>query len=668
MKLPIPLAWFGLALAVSAGLPAQTPAPLPVLQLDLQTPGAKVSPMLYGLMTEEINYSYDGGLYGELVRNRTFQDDAKNPVHWSPVVAENAAATIALDAAQPLNAALPVSLRLDVTAASAGHRAGMANDGFWGVPVKASTTYRASFYAKAAPGFSGPVTVAIESDDGATVYAKAEVSGLTTGWRQHTATLTTAANITPTAKTRLALTVNQPGTVWLNLVSLFPPTYKNRPNGNRPDIMQLLADMKPSFLRFPGGNYLEGNTIATRFDWKKTLGDLADRPGHMGCWSYRSSDGLGLLEFLNWCEDLHMKLVLAVYAGYSLRGEHAKAGPDLQPYVQDALDEIEYVTGSPDTKWGAQRVKDGHPAPFNISYIEIGNEDGFDRSGSYEGRFTQFFDAIKKKYPDLKLISTVGGEDPLGQRFKVKQRTPDAIDEHYYRNAIEMEADANHYDHYDRNGPKVFVGEWATREGAPTTNLNAALGDAAWMTGMERNSDVVVLSCYAPLFVNVNPGGMQWKSNLIGYDTLGSYGSPSYYAQKMFNACLGDTVAPITAENIPTRTWQPPTPKNGKVPEPKQVPLLFTVATRDTAKGLLYLKVVNTGSASQTVTINLKGASSVAAEGTAVVLTSDKPGDTNTIKEPTKVVPVTTKIAGLGRSFSRTFAPYSINVLTIQAR
>ncbi|MBW8780734.1 MAG: carbohydrate binding domain-containing protein [Verrucomicrobia bacterium] len=657
MKLPAPLAWFSLALAVSAGLPAQTPAPLPVLQLDLQTPGAKVSPTLYGLMTEEINYSYDGGLYGELVRNRTFQDDPKKPAHWSPVVSSGAAGTLSLDETRPLNSALPVSLRLEVASASAAQRAGVANDGFWGIPIKSAVTYRASFYARASSGLAGPVTLALESDDGATVYAKADVSGLTTDWRPYAVTLTTG-QLTPTTKARLVITVGQPGTVWLNLVSLFPPTYKDRPNGNRPDIMQILADMKPAFLRFPGGNYLEGDTIATRFDWKKSLGDLAGRPGHMGCWSYRSSDGLGLLEFLNWCEDLNMAPVLAVYAGYSLKGEHVPAGPGLKPFVQDALDEIEYVTGDTGTKWGAQRAKDGHPQPFKLTYVEIGNEDWFDKSGSYDGRYNQFYEAIKAKYPALQLIATA----------KVKSRVPDLLDEHYYRNAWQMETDAQHYDGYSRTGTKIFVGEWATREGAPTTNLNAALGDAAWMTGMERNSDVVLISCYAPLFVNVNPGGMQWKSNLIGYNGLTSYGSPSYYAQKMFNTHLGDTVVPIQADAVPTQTWQPAAPKNGKAPEPRQVPVLFTVATRDTAKGALYLKVVNTGASAQTLRIELKGATSVAPEGEVIVLTSEHPTDTNSITEPTKIVPVTAKISDVGRTFVHTFAPYSVNVLTLQAR
>ena len=286
------------------------------------------------------------------------------------------------------------------------------------------------------------------------------------------------------------------GKVWFSLVSLFPPTYNNRTNGNRIDLMRKLADMHPAFLRLPGGNYLEGDTIAERFDWKKTLGDIALRPGHRCCWNYPSSDGMGLLEYLQWCEDLHMEPVLAVYAGYSLRGEHVDPGKALEPFVAEALDEIEYVTGDPSTAWGEHRARDGHPEPFKLRYVEIGNEDQFDRSRSYDGRFAQFYDAIKAKYPALQIIATI----------PVKTRRPDVVDDHYYRSARDMARDAHHYDKYNRSGPKIFVGEWASTEGSPTPTLQAALGDAAWLTGLERNADIVLLSCYAPLLVNVNPG------------------------------------------------------------------------------------------------------------------------------------------------------------------
>ncbi|GAC1424611.1 MAG: hypothetical protein NVSMB7_00650 [Chitinophagaceae bacterium] len=616
-------------------------------------------------MTEEINYSYDGGLYAELIRNRVFKDNPKNPDYWSVIKDDGSNDSIKLDNQQPINDALTVCALLNV--AQPGKRAGIANAGFWGIPVKPNTLYQGSFYAKTDnPG--KPLSISIESNDGKSTYASAKVTGISNQWQRYTFTLTTAGDVQPTADSRFVIAVTGAGKYWFNLVSLFPPTYKNRANGNRPDIMQLLADMKPAFLRFPGGNYLEGQLFSTRFPWKKTLGSLDQRPGHMGTWSYRSSDGMGLLEYLEWCEDLKMEPLLAVFAGYTLNKDYLDSGALLKPFAEEALEEIEYVMGDAATKWGARRVLDGHPEPFHLSYIEIGNEDGFDMSGSYERRYLQFYDAIKAKYPQLQIISTVGGRDPLGQRVKAPVRNLEVIDEHYYRNAWEMEEDAAHYDNYDRNGPKIFVGEWATREGEPTPNFNAALGDAAWMTGMERNSDIVVMSCYAPLFVNVNPGAMQWKSDLIGYNTLTSYGSPSYYAQKMFSNYVGDEVVLVTGNNIATRLRRLTKKDSAAGKQPKQIPVMFYVATRNKQTGMLYLKVVNAGASNQLVNININGISKVSDEASMVELKADKPEDTNSITEPEKIIPVTSKIKGLGKRFTRTFPAYSITVLQIETK
>jgi alpha-N-arabinofuranosidase len=553
-----------------------------------------------------------------------------------------------------------------VSAVSGKQRVGIANEGFWGIPVKPNTRYRASFYARAGAGFNGPLTVAIAGRDGATIHASAQVGRVAGSWKKYEVALTTG-QATPSADNRLVISTGRTGSVWFNLVSLFPPTFNNRPNGNRRDIMQLLADMKPAFLRFPGGNYLEGNTIATRFDWKKTIGDISVRPGHMNdAWKYWSSDGMGLLEFLYWCEDLHVEPVLAVYAGYSLHQERVAPGPALEPYVKDALDEIEYVMGDAGTTWGARRARDGHPAPFRLEYVEVGNEDQFDRqAGSYDGRFTQFFDAIKARYPQLQVIATA----------RVTTRTPDVIDEHYYRRSEdEMASHAHDYDARPRSGPKVFVGEWATRVGEPTPNMSAALGDAAWMTGLERNSDLVIMSCYAPLFVNVNKGGMQWRTDLIGYDALSSYGSPAYYAQKMFSLHHGDLVLPVTAQGVPTREWQPPAGRRGgpaaaqppAPPPPQQAPTLFFAATQDSKTGVIYLKVVNRAGTPQPVRVELSGLASVGSQGQAITMSANSPEDTNSIAEPAKIVPVTTQVDGLGASFTRSFPPYSITVLEMK--
>ncbi len=628
---------------------------IPILEIDAGKVTGKVSPELYGLMTEEINFSYEGGIYGELIRNRTFKSNAQDPVFWN-VVGD---AGMAIDTNQPLNGALKLSLKLDASKASKTSPVGIANGGFWGIPVEPNTMYRASFYARGRK-FSGPLNLSLESADGKTVFASATISKISGKWKKYEATLKTGS-VQPSKENRFVLTTTKPGTVWFQNVSLFPPTYNNRPNGARPDIMQLLGDMQPKFLRFPGGNYIEGNTIAERFNWKETIGDVSRRPGHRSPWGYWSTDGLGLLEFLEWCEDLRMEPVLAVYAGYSLRQQHVDPGTNLESFVKDALDEIEYLTGGANTKWGAQRVKDGHSAAFPLRYVEIGNEDFFDRSHSYEGRFAQFFDAIKAKYPNLQVMATT----------PVTNRVADLLDEHYYRSQEDMQAHALDYDKYSRtNKTKIFVGEWATRVGSPTPNMAGALGDAAWMTGMERNSDIVLISCYAPLFVNVSQIGgtnrsMQWATDLIGYDALNSYGSPAYYAQKMFSTMRGDEILATDSQNIPTREWQPRS-RRGVTPPSQQIRQVFSCATRDSKSGIIYLKVVNEAGTAQNINVQIAGAPQIEPEGEAVVLAAASLDDTNSLDQPEKVIPREEKIENLSANFTREFPPYSITVLKLK--
>jgi alpha-N-arabinofuranosidase len=672
------------AAAAAATTVAAAPAATPVLQIDAGKVTGTVSPRLYGLMTEEINFSYEGGLYGELIRNRSFKANAQNPQFWSAI----GDTTLTLDTNQPLNAALNVSLKLDASKASKASPVGIANGGYWGIPVKPNTTYRVSFYAKARD-FNGELTaslvhvvdsnqVSVKPPPGFSFFlgeatipvASATVPKITGEWKKYEATLKTGS-VPPSKENRLTVVTTKPGTVWFQNVSLFPPTYHNRPNGTRPDIMRLLADMQPKFLRFPGGNYLEGNAIEERFNWKETIGDVAQRPGHRSPWGYWSTDGFGLLEFLEWCEDLHMEPVLAVYAGYSLRGQHVEPGPNLEPYVQEALEEIEYVSGDAKTRWGAQRAKDGHPKPFKLSYVEIGNEDWFDRSGSYEGRFARFYDAIKAKYPNLQVISTMGYEHPAQV---VRSRVPDLVDEHYYRSQEEMQAHALDYDRYLRtNKTKIFCGEWATCVGSPTPNMAGALGDAAWMTGMERNSDIVLISCYAPLFVNVSQvtgqgRSMQWSSDLIGYDSLTSYGSPSYFAQKMFSTMHGDEILATDSHDIPTREWQSRAQRGGTPPPPQQIRELFFDATRDSKSRIIYLKVVNEAGRPQRINVQINGCSTIGADGEAVSLSASSPNDTNSIEQPQKIVPRTEKVGNLSASFTREFPAYSLTVLKLKTK
>ncbi|MGA9463714.1 MAG: alpha-L-arabinofuranosidase C-terminal domain-containing protein [Terracidiphilus sp.] len=602
------------------------------LTIHADQPVTNVSPTLYGLMTEEINYSYDGGLYAEMVRNRTFHSDWSGVPYWYLYENGDAAAKMDLDKTTGPSEALPASLRLNVEKADPKNQAGALNVGYWGFALRPETTYKGSFYAKAGSTDLGPVTISLISDDTGKTVADATVSSIGSDWKQYEFTIKTGA-IQPSSSNHLVLSIGHPGTLWLDLVSLFPPTYLNRDHGNRIDLMEKLAAMRPTFLRFPGGNYLEGDTIADRFDWKKTIGPLVDRPTHPSPWFYHSDDGMGLLEFLEWCEDLKMNPVLAVYAGYSLRGEHVPAD-QLQPYIQDALDEIEYVTGGPDTKWGAQRIKDGHPAPFKLTYVEIGNEDWLDKSGSYEERYPPFYNAIKAKYPTLQLIATA----------PVKSARMDVLDEHFYVHATQNFHDATHYDKTDRNGPKIFVGEWATREGFPTPDFGAALGDAAWMTGLERNSDIIVMASYAPLLVRVDPGGMQWETNLIGYNAMQSYGSPAYFAQVLFASYLGDHTLGSKLEGAG--------------------PKLFYSITANAAKKQLYLKLVNASSDAQPIDINLEGAS-LANTAKLVSLHAHDMRETNSITDPERIIPVDSTLHNVGNHFHHTVPGYSIQVIQI---
>jgi len=645
-------------------------------------PGPRIDPMFYGLMTEEINFSYDGGLYAELIRNRTFRDDANEPVHWTVVKDGGADGTIALDRSPVPDTALTTALKLDAASVPANGRVGAANEGYWGIPARPLTTYRVSFWAKGSAAFRGPLTVSIETSDGASRWASADVPRITTEWKKYNATLKTG-QLTPSTTNRFVVATRSPGTVWLSLVSLFPPTFKNRPNGNRPDIMELLAAMKPKFLRFPGGNYLEGPDFENRFNWKATIGPLEQRPTHMSPWRYRSSDGLGLLEFLEWAEDLGMEPLLALYAGLHIdRGANILTGDALKPHVQDALDEIEYVTGGTSTTWGARRASDGHPQAFQLHYVEIGNEDWLNEgTASYDSRFTMFYDAIKAKYPSLKIISTMRTRDSAF----VHSRPPDLLDDHFYVNIPTALAQAHLYDAYSRGATKVFVGEWATNNprAGDTSMMAFALGDAAWLTGLERNADVVVMNCYAPLFVNVNPGGRQWAVNLIGYDALRSFGSPSYYVQRMFATNRGDVVLPAVIDPLPKLSLDeipkappPPAPTRGGAPAaPGRGPTgptgpfdaVYVSATRDTAAGDVILKLVNVRATAQSTRVVLKGVPAVKPDATGEVITGELTA-INAIDQPTKLTPRPVRVTNAAPEFSYELPAHSVTVLRLKTR
>jgi len=623
-----------LPLLLTAALHGQTAGQLTVDTGKIVSP---VSPMLYGLMTEEINHSYDGGLYAQLISNPTFRGSWQGTEGWGLIREGSAKAEADIDKANGPSKALPTSLKVTVDAAAPGSEVGLSNAGYWGIPVHAGTTFQGSFYGKV-EGAPGPMTVKLIENNTGKVLATTTVTLVAGAWQKYAYTLSTG-EVKASKDNYLSFTVAHPGTIWMQLVTLFPPTFHDRPNGNRVDLMEMMAAMHPHFLRLPGGNYLEGDTMKDWYNFKETIGPLVDRPGHQAPWTYWSTDGMGLLEFLEWCEDLKVEPVLAVYAGYALKHAYAKPGKEMEPYVQAAVDEVEYVTGDVSTKWGAERAKDGHPAPFPLHYIEIGNEDWFDKSGSYDGRFAQIAKALRSAYPQYKLIATTPVKESDADA------KPDLIDDHYYKSPAAMFDLVHKYDDAPRNGPKIFVGEWATRSGSPTPDFGDALGDAAWMTSMERNSDLIEIASYAPLLTNVNPGAMQWPTDLIGYDALTAYGSPSYYAQVLFGAHIGDGTPQSSATGLGER--------------------FFYSATVSSKEHVLHLKLVNATNAAQPLSIALKGMGAGAHAASISSLHGGSFLATNSLTEPDVIKPVETQASFTGATWQHTVPALTIEVVDV---
>ena len=620
--------------ALGAGAISQLAGP-GQLSVDASQRGPAINPTQFGEFLEEINHSGDGGLYAELIRNRDLKESSSSPVAWSEVGSPGTDASISLDSSQPLNSANPVSLKLAVGGGTSNGRVGVANAGYWGIPVKPSTTYNVSFFARGDAASPGPLTVDLESNSGH-VWASSTVTGVTGSWQQFTTTLHTNGGAPASLENRLVISTPAASAagsnLWFTIVSLFPPTYDNTANGLRIDLMQELAGLDPGYMRIPGGNYLEGDTIDTRFNWEDTVGPIQDRPGHFNsAWGYWSQDGMGLLEYLELAEELHASPVLAVWAGYTLTGTVVPQS-QLEPYVQSALDEIQYAIGPTTTYWGAQRAADGHPAPFDLSMVEIGNEDFFDGSGSYNAyRYPMFANAIRAAYPQLKLIATT----------PVTNGPVDIVDEHYYNNDPQYFAENAHlFDSVSRTGPKVIVGEYATTNGTPTGTLANAVGEAAFLTGTERNSDLVLGASYAPLLVNVNVPS--WPTNLIGYNALKSYVSPSYWAQEMLSTQHGDHV--IGSQLVSGSGT------------------LFDVASQ--GNGHTYLAVVNDGSAPAPTTVSLAGLGNGASGGTATTLTGN-PDAMNSLNDPNAVSPTTRRLGSVGTSFAYRFPANSVTVLNL---
>jgi alpha-L-arabinofuranosidase len=499
------------------------------LSIDLEKPGIKVSPLLYGIFFEEINRAGDGGIYAEMIQNRSFED-ADSPVGWK---ARDAA--IALDKSVPLNAQNPTSLRVEAAKGGGVSNGGFARD--WHsrndpgrIAVEQGKKYDLSLYARS----QNPVTLTVSLQSAnRKILASQKISGVGASWKQFPVTFTPKES---DSYARLVISSEQAATFWLDMVSLFPrETWKERKNGLRPDIMEKIAAMKPAFVRFPGGCFVEGIGIENRVQWKKTIGDIAERPGHANRnWGYYSNDGLGQHEYLQMCEDLGAEPLFVINCGMS---HPTQPGPlyavpmdQMDPYVRDALDAIEYANGPVTSKWGALRAQNGHPAPFRLTMMEIGNEEvGRD----YAERYALLYDAIKAKYPDVQLIAN----EP------VSTRTPDLIDPHHYGDFPSFLSQVTRFDSYDRTAPKIYFGEYAQTEDAGAGTLQAALGEAAFMTGLERNGDVVKMASYAPLLCN--PDWRGWNPNAILFDQSQVYGTPSYWVQVMFANHRSDQIYPV---------------------------------------------------------------------------------------------------------------------------
>jgi alpha-L-arabinofuranosidase len=509
------------------------------IDVDAARTGAPVSPTLYGIFFEDINHAADGGIYAELIRNRSFEDDAQQAASWSAV----GHATMTLTAKKLLNAKQGHALVVDFTGAGDG----IANEGFWGINAVQGRTYTLTFWAKGS--LKGHLSALLTSQDGQRKYAEAKIEGVPTGqWTRYTTTMTSEGN---DPRARFALVADGKGTVTFDVVSLFPPTFMNHANGCRPDLAQLLYNLHPRFMRFPGGCFVEGqDSPQNAFRWERTVGPIEQRPGHLNRnWNYRTSDGMGFHEFLQLAEDIHAKPLYVVNIGLWHGGKTPV--DSLQPWIDECLNALEYANGDTTTKYGALRAKNGHPAPFGIEYLEIGNENnqpnGDQQSDHYYDRFRMFKEAVLAKYPHMHLIGNVtawGTDDP---RWENKEPV-ELVDEHYYRSPGWFADRFHKYDSYARGGTKVYCGEYAvTQDFGTVGNLNAALGEAVYMMGMENNSDVVSMASYAPIFVNVND--VTWQPDMIRYNSAKAVCTPSYYVQKLMASNIGTRILPVQQTN-----------------------------------------------------------------------------------------------------------------------
>ncbi|HVS54591.1 MAG TPA: alpha-L-arabinofuranosidase C-terminal domain-containing protein [Opitutaceae bacterium] len=641
---------------LAAGLVAARAATFTVA---VDRPGPAINPAMWGAFFEDINFGADGGLYAELVKNRGFEFP-EPLMGWNTISPSNARGDLSVRSEAPFNAANPHYVRLHSEGTAPF---GVSNEGFRGMGVRQGEAY--DFTARIRRVSGAPrLRVQLYGGDGAvldTVVLK-DFSG---DWTKLAATLH-PNDTDPHA--RLSLLVEGAGTLDLDFVSLFPEhTWKNRPGGLRADMVQALADMHPGFLRFPGGCIVEGSVLTRRYQWKKTLGPIEERPLLINRWNYEfvhrpapdyfQSFGLGFLEYFELCEDIGAQPLPILNCGMACEFNSGELCPldELGPFIQDALDLVEFANGPVTSEWGARRAALGHPAPFNLRMIGIGNEQW---GQQYIDRYEKFSRVLKAKYPDLALVSAAG-PDPGDERFKflwskLRELHADIIDEHSYAKPDWFLDNAHRYDGYQREGPKVFMGEYAAQSVATVSVKNrndfaCALAEAAYMTGLERNADVVRMASYAPLFAHVD--AWQWTPDLIWTDNLRTLRTANYHVQSLFARNRGDRVLPVALAGLAGD-------------EEKR---LYASATLDAATNEVILKIVNATSHATTGEVELTGAAQPG-RGTLTILHADDGAAENTFDAPDRVAPRESAFVPTGAKFSLAVPAASFAVLRVPVK
>ncbi len=650
-----------IALSAAFALAARTNE----FKVQVNRPGAEIQPTMYGIFIEDINFAADGGLYAELVMNRSFEFPNNRLQGW------NVGGRLEVMNDGPFERN-PHYVRLLYPGHPQRHTA-MENNGFFGIGLKKGEQYRFSVWARIPEGEqAGKLGIELidrASMDEDQVHTAAEITVDSKEWKKYEVVMTSAVT---DPKATLRVFLNSPVTVDVEHVSLFPvDTWNGRRNGLRKDLAQALYDLEPGLFRFPGGCIVEGTDLDTRYNWKNSVGPVENRPLNENRWQhtfrhryypdYFQSYGLGFYEYFLLSEDIGAEPLPIISCGLACQfqneGEDAHQPVDeLDCFIQDALDLIEFANGGTDTEWGRLRAEMGHPEPFNLKFLGIGNEQ-WDQT--YVDHLKPFVEAIRKAYPEIKLVGSAGPY-PEGEQFdflwpEMEKLGADLVDEHFYRPESWFLAQGGRYDNYDRKGPKVFAGEYACHgAGKKWNHFEASLLEAAFMTTLERNADIVHMATYAPLFAHVE--GWQWRPDLIWFDNLRSMRSCSWYVQRMYTQYQGTNALKLTdmeGVNITGAEGQ-----NG----------LFASSVYDADKNQVYIKIINVSKEAQPVKINFEGLKKkeVLKGVEAVSYHSDDPDADNTLDEPTKIVPQTKPLEFEGKALEVTVAPQTFMVYVLQ--